>query len=131
MTERAAGRRALRKLAELRDVHEFLDEVRIRPGVWARGSSLQHLDSILVGYRIASEIHGIDESFEFWNGGPFSTWLWKRLNMAYPSALAGPSRSNARLRRRAIHRWRCSSLSWMSSARNVVDYRPRRRGTDP
>ncbi|MEU8460443.1 hypothetical protein [Streptomyces sp. NPDC029003] len=87
MTETAKGRRAPRKPIELRDVYEFLEEVRLRPGMWVRRSSLQHLDSILVGYRVASEIHGIDESFEFWNGGPFAEWLWKRLGLSYPSAL--------------------------------------------
>lgn len=87
MTETAKGRRAPRRPSELRDVYEFLDEVRLRPGMWVRRSSLQHLDSMLIGYRVASEIHGIDESFDFWNGGPFAEWLWKRFGMAYPSAL--------------------------------------------
>jgi hypothetical protein len=87
MTEPVASRSGPRKPGELRDVHEFLDEVRLRPGMWVRRSSLQHLDSMLVGYAVASEIHGIDEGFDFWNGGPFSLWLWKRLSMAYPSAL--------------------------------------------
>ena len=87
MAETAKGRRVPRKPSELRDVYEFLEEVRLRPGMWVRRGSLQHLDSMLVGYRIASEIHGSDESFDFWNGGPFAEWLWKRLGMAYPSAL--------------------------------------------
>jgi hypothetical protein len=87
MTETAKSGRAPRKPSELRDVYEFLDEVRRRPGMWVRRSSLQHLDSMLIGYRVASEIHGVDESFDFWNGGLFATWLWKRLSMTYPSAL--------------------------------------------
>jgi len=87
MTETGKGRRALRKPSELRDVYEFLEEVRLRPGMWVLRGSLQHLYSMLVGYRVASEIHGIDESFEFWNAGPFAKWLWRRLDMQYPSAL--------------------------------------------
>ncbi|GGU93553.1 hypothetical protein GCM10010260_30730 [Streptomyces filipinensis] len=87
MTELAAGRPGPRKPRELRDVDEFLDQVRLRPGMWVRRSSLQHLDSMLVGYAVASEIHGSDESFDFWNSGPFSQWLWKRMNMTYPSNL--------------------------------------------
>ncbi|MDQ0577895.1 hypothetical protein [Streptomyces rishiriensis] len=87
MTEMAAGRPGPRKPRELRDVHEFLDQVRLRPGMWVRRGSLQHLDSMLVGYAVACEIHDSDESFDFWNSGPFSQWLWKRMNMAYPSNL--------------------------------------------
>lgn len=87
MTELAASRPGPRKPRELRDVHEFLEQVRLRPGMWVRRGSLQHLDSMLVGYAVACEIHDNDESFDFWNGGPFSQWLWKRMNMAYPSNL--------------------------------------------
>ncbi|MFF7122278.1 hypothetical protein [Streptomyces sp. NPDC008240] len=87
MTEPVAGRPRPRRPRELSNVNEFLDEVRVRPGMWVRRSSLQHLDSMLTGYAVASEIHDIDERFDFWNGGPFSQWLWKRLSMAYPSAL--------------------------------------------
>ncbi|MEU0783362.1 hypothetical protein ABZ341_17530 [Streptomyces sp. NPDC006173] len=68
-------------------MYDFLEEVRLRPGMWVRRSSVQHLDSILTGYRVALEIHGVGEEFDFLNGGPFAEWLWKRLGMAYPSAL--------------------------------------------
>ena len=86
MTETARGRRAPREPGELRDFYEFLEEVRLRPGMWVRGSSLTHLDSMLGGYRVASEIHGSAESFDFWDG-PFSEWLWKRLGLGYSSSL--------------------------------------------
>ncbi|GAA0391359.1 hypothetical protein GCM10009530_48310 [Microbispora corallina] len=87
MTDAEKTRRPVGKPNELRDVYEFLEEVRLRPGMWARGSSLQHLDSMLIGYRVASEIHGIGEPFDFFNGGPFAEWLWKRLGMSYGSTL--------------------------------------------
>lgn len=87
MTELTSGRPEIRKPSELCDVYEFLDQVRLRPGMWVRRSSLQHLDSMLVGYAIATEIHDSEESFDFWNGGPFSQWLWTRMKLAYPSAL--------------------------------------------
>ncbi|MEV4456161.1 hypothetical protein [Microbispora sp. NPDC049633] len=87
MTDVEKTRRPVRKPSELHDVYEFLEEVRLRPGMWVRRSSLQHLDSMLVGYRLAAEIHGIDEPFDFFNGGPFAEWLWKRLDMPYGSAL--------------------------------------------
>ncbi|MET8784910.1 hypothetical protein [Streptomyces sp. NPDC004589] len=87
MTEQGKARRAPRPLTELTDVYDLLEEVRLRPGMWVRRSSLQHLDSMLTGYRIALEIHDAEEEFDFRHTGPFSEWLWKRLGMSYPSAL--------------------------------------------
>ncbi|OLZ60749.1 hypothetical protein AV521_44870 [Streptomyces sp. IMTB 2501] len=88
MTE--GTKRAPRQLSELTDVYDFLEEVRLRPGMWVRRSSLQHLDSILTGYRAALGVHGIAEPFDFWNPGSsnrFSEWLWPRLGMRYSSPL--------------------------------------------
>ncbi|MEY9965400.1 hypothetical protein ABIA33_003442 [Streptacidiphilus sp. MAP12-16] len=79
MSEAGMVGRGPKQLAELRDVFGFLDEVRLRPGMWIRASSLQHLDSVLSGYRVALEVHGIEEEFDFWNLGPFTEWLWQRL----------------------------------------------------
>ena len=42
---------------------------------------------MLTGYRVALEIHSVDEDSDFTHGGPFSEWLWRRLGMSYPSAL--------------------------------------------
>ncbi|MET8407854.1 hypothetical protein ABZV34_07035 [Streptomyces sp. NPDC005195] len=61
--------------------------MRLRPSMWVRRSSLQHLDSILTGYHVALEIHGVEEESDFVHTGPFAQWLWKRLGMTYPSAL--------------------------------------------
>ena len=80
-------RRKPKHVAELRDVYDFLEEVRLRPGMWVRRSSLQHLDSILTGYWVALEVHGVEETSDFVNSGPFAERLWNRLGMAYPSAL--------------------------------------------
>ncbi|MFI1168675.1 hypothetical protein ACH4UM_35220 [Streptomyces sp. NPDC020801] len=83
-------RRAPRQLGELSDVYDFLEEVRLRPGMWVCRSSLQHLDSMLTGYRVALGVHGIAEPFDFWNPGGssrFSEWLWPRLGMRHPSPL--------------------------------------------
>ncbi|MCT9138958.1 hypothetical protein [Streptomyces violarus] len=63
-------------------MYDFLEEVRLRPGMWVRRCSLQHLDSMLTGYRVALGIHDIAEPFDFWNPGmpgPFSEWLGWRL----------------------------------------------------
>ncbi|MFE2423984.1 hypothetical protein [Streptomyces hokutonensis] len=82
MTEAGGTRHRPRPIEELADVHDFLEEVRLRPGMWVRRSSLQHLNSMLTGYRVALGIHNIAEPFDFWNPGSqgrFSEWLWQRL----------------------------------------------------
>ncbi|MFC9629357.1 hypothetical protein ACFTY8_08685 [Streptomyces mirabilis] len=87
MTETGRARRRPRPLSDLTDAYDLLEEVRLRPGMWVRRSSLQHLDSLLTGYGVSLEIHGVEEEFDFLHTGPFAQWLWKRLDMAYPSAL--------------------------------------------
>ena len=74
------GRRP-RPVDELADVYDFLEEVRLRPGMWVRLRSLQHLDSMLTGYRVALGVHDIAEPFDFWTPGApsrFSEWLCRR-----------------------------------------------------
>lgn len=83
MTDADVGgtRRKPRHLEDLTDVYDFLEEVRLRPGMWVNRSSLQHLDSMLTGYRVALGIHDIAEPFDFWNPGSpsrFSEWLCHR-----------------------------------------------------
>ncbi|WP_189265999.1 hypothetical protein [Streptomyces fuscichromogenes] len=82
MQETDGTRRRPRQLGELTDVYGFLEEVRLRPGMWVHSSSLQHLNSMLIGYRVALGIHDIAEPYDFWNPGTqggFSEWLWQRL----------------------------------------------------
>jgi hypothetical protein len=58
--------------------------------MWVRGSSLQDLDSMLLGYRIALGVHGIEEPFDFWapgREGAFTEWLWDRPGMPDSSSL--------------------------------------------
>ena len=59
MSEVDAGRRDPSQLSKLNDVFDFPEEVRLRPGIWA--PSLDHLDSMLMGYRVALEVHGVEE----------------------------------------------------------------------
>ncbi|MEI5522472.1 hypothetical protein WB401_15720 [Streptomyces brasiliscabiei] len=89
MTDTGKPTRRLRQLNELTDLYDFLDEVRLRPGMWVRGRSLLHLESMLIGYTAALGIHSIDEDCNLHAGsqGPFAQWLWNRLEMAYPSSL--------------------------------------------
>ncbi|WP_405797349.1 hypothetical protein [Streptomyces sp. NBC_01506] len=83
--------RAPRPLTELPDVYAFLDEIRLRPGMWVPRGSLSHLESVLLGYRVALAVHDIDEPFDFWNSGgttPFADWLWTRPGMPDQSSLS-------------------------------------------
>ncbi|MDQ0762720.1 hypothetical protein [Streptomyces canus] len=89
MTDSDVGgtRRKPRHLEDLTDVYDFLEEVRLRPGMWVHHSSLQHLDSMLTGYRVALGIHDIAEPFDFWipgSQGRFTEWLWQRLGRHSP-----------------------------------------------
>ncbi|MDU8995768.1 hypothetical protein [Streptomyces mirabilis] len=71
-------------------MNAFLEEVRLRPGMWVRHSSLQHLDSMLTGYRVALTVHGVEEPFDFWNPGSqgaFTDWLWTQPGMPRASSL--------------------------------------------
>ncbi|QCD54134.1 hypothetical protein CEB94_04040 [Streptomyces hawaiiensis] len=72
MTEAEIARRAPRQLTEMRDVYDLLEEVRLRPGMWVRGGSLQHLNSVLFGYHVALMVHGAKEKLDFRQGGPFA-----------------------------------------------------------
>ena len=74
-------------VSEWRDVYDFLDQVRMRPGMFVRGGSLVELQAILYGYRVASEIHGPQAMMDFEPQGPFTEWLWPRLGYAYASPL--------------------------------------------
>jgi hypothetical protein len=89
MTDSDVGgtRRRRSRIEDLTDVYDFLEEVRLRPGMWVRSNSLQHLDSILTGYRLALGIHDIAEPFDFWTPGSqgrFAEWLWQRLGRHSP-----------------------------------------------
>ncbi|WP_329580564.1 hypothetical protein [Streptomyces sp. NBC_01361] len=67
----------------LRDVYDLLDEIRLRPWMWVRGNSLLHLESLLMGYRIALNPPGSDDGRPFsspGSQGPFSEWLWQRFD---------------------------------------------------
>jgi hypothetical protein len=76
-----------RPLHELYSVHDFLDDVRLRPNMYVRDGSILHLRSILYGYRVACEIHGVSAATDFDHLGPFSEWLWPRLGLGYVSSL--------------------------------------------
>ncbi|MFC9227780.1 barstar family protein [Streptomyces decoyicus] len=64
------------------DVYDFLDQIRLRPGLWLPGGSLQQLQSILIGYRVALGVHSIDEPFDFWPGEDFTRWLQEHLGIS-------------------------------------------------
>ncbi|MEV6684073.1 hypothetical protein AB0N28_01815 [Streptomyces sp. NPDC051130] len=75
MPSQESPQNAVKHWQECADVDDFLDQIRLRPGMWLPGGSLQHLQSILTGYRVALGIHSIDEPFDFWPEGDFTCWL--------------------------------------------------------
>ncbi|WP_089918855.1 hypothetical protein [Lentzea albida] len=74
----ASDRSGLVSLAECADVWSILNQVQLRPSMWIRGRQLRELETILLGYGVALEVHGINESFHLNPGGPFSEWLHAR-----------------------------------------------------
>ena len=66
---------AVKHWQDCTDVYDFLEQIRLRPGMWLPGGSLQHLQSILIGYRVALGVHSFDETFAFWPGEAFTQWL--------------------------------------------------------
>ncbi|MEU1231447.1 hypothetical protein [Streptomyces sp. NPDC005828] len=74
-------------IGEWRDVYDFLEQVRLRPGMFVRRGSLVELQAMLYGYRVASEIHGPQAVMDFEHQGPFAEWLWPRLGRTYASPL--------------------------------------------
>ncbi|WP_328909972.1 hypothetical protein OG230_10905 [Streptomyces sp. NBC_00234] len=70
---------------ELHDVYDFLDQVRMRPGMFVRGGSLLELQAILYGYRVASEIYSSQPMTDFEHTGPFAEWLWPQLGRSHSS----------------------------------------------
>ena len=57
-------------------MYDWLEHVRLRPGMYVRDGSLQELGLLLFGYQVALQLHGVDEEFELQpSGGPFAQWL--------------------------------------------------------
>ncbi|MDT0454983.1 hypothetical protein RM550_04390 [Streptomyces sp. DSM 41527] len=79
-----------RPIAEWRDAFEFVEQVRLRPGMWVRGGSLEELSTMLFGYSVALRVHGVDEEFAFHpSSGPFASWLSREYGL--PMALGWAS----------------------------------------
>ncbi|MEU3448809.1 hypothetical protein AB0H29_16530 [Streptomyces thermolilacinus] len=76
------------------DVYDFLDQVRLRPGMWLRGGSLHDLESMLRGYQVALGVNSINEPCDFWHGGAFSKWLGTRLGGTGPLGWAADIERN-------------------------------------
>ncbi|MFE3167950.1 barstar family protein [Streptomyces sp. NPDC059224] len=70
---------AVKHWQDCTDVYDFLDRIRLRPGMWVPGGSLRDLQTMLIGYQVALGVHSIDDPCDFWPGGAFSQWLGTRL----------------------------------------------------
>lgn len=57
------------------DVYDVLEQIRLRPGMWLPGGSLNDLRSLLIGYVMALTVHSESEPFPFWPEGEFTDWL--------------------------------------------------------
>jgi hypothetical protein len=66
---------AVKHWQECSDVYDFLKQIRLRPGMWLPDGSLQHLQSIFTGYRVALAVHSSHEPFAFWPERDFISWL--------------------------------------------------------
>lgn len=77
-------RTAAKHWRDCRDVYDLLDQIRLRPGMWLPGGSLQHLQSMLLGYQVSVDVHSIDDPCDFWHGGAFSQWLGTHLGGSSP-----------------------------------------------
>lgn len=75
MPEEDSPQNSVKHWQECTNVYDFLEQVRLRPGMWLPDGSLQHLQSVLIGYRVALGVHSIDETFIFWPEEDFTCWL--------------------------------------------------------
>ncbi|MGW6784178.1 hypothetical protein [Streptomyces sp. NPDC054987] len=65
-----------KSIAEWQDAFDFVEQVRLRPGMFVRNGSVQQLSTMLFGYSVALLVHGVDEEFVFDPAsGPFARWL--------------------------------------------------------
>ena len=63
-------------VTECRSIYEVLDHnIRLRPGMWVHNGSLQELMTIVIGYSVALDVHGLSEEFDLGPVGPFAQWL--------------------------------------------------------
>lgn len=87
------------------------------PGMWVR--SLDHLDSMLIGYLVALEVHGMAEEFNFWPQGPFAEWLGRSWDDTARSD--GLRRLSMKPERQTFIQWQSSSRTLMSTVSTTVD----------
>ncbi len=78
MAAEQTPRPKVKRVEEFRDVFDFIDQVRARPGMWVRGGALRDLENMLSGYWVALGVHGVAEGFAFGPQGSFPDWLQQR-----------------------------------------------------
>ncbi|WP_327384124.1 hypothetical protein [Streptomyces sp. NBC_01207] len=87
MTEPQRKGRPPRPFSEMHDVYDFLEDVRLRPSLYAFHSSVMHLQSLLYGFEIALQMHG--NTGTPFDGRAFSDWLRHQINGQYGSLVWG------------------------------------------
>ncbi|MFE6613791.1 hypothetical protein [Amycolatopsis sp. NPDC057786] len=83
----ASGERP-KPIDQCQNVQEILDQIRLRPGMWLRQRSLRDLESILFGYGVALDVHGLDEKFTMGAVGPFAQWIEARFGWSMSAGWA-------------------------------------------
>lgn len=96
-------------------MHDFLDDVRLRPSMYVRGRSVLHLQSILFRYSVACEIHGVPAMTHFVTPGRSASGCGLDSTCSTQARSAGLLRSSGQLKQQTSHLWTCST-SWTSSA---------------
>ncbi|KOU20116.1 hypothetical protein [Streptomyces sp. WM6368] len=86
MTAPDGKRRASRPVSELRDVYDFLEEVRLR---YVCTPSTDHAPAILLGFDLAVQIHGTAGATLFDDDSAFRKWLYHQINGQYGSLIWG------------------------------------------
>ncbi|MET9263955.1 hypothetical protein [Amycolatopsis sp. NPDC004079] len=84
----AAPEERPKPIDQYRDIHEILDQIQLRPEMWLRQRSLRDLQSILFGYGVALDVHGLDEEFALWPVGSFARWIEARFGWSMAAGWA-------------------------------------------
>ncbi|MFJ4843169.1 barstar family protein [Streptomyces sp. NPDC088746] len=73
---------ALKHWQKCSDVYDFLEQIRLRPGMWLPGGSLRHLQSILTGYNVALSVQFAPGPVTPWPEEDFIHWLHKHYGIS-------------------------------------------------
>ena len=91
----AGERPTIKSPADCVAVYELLEQVCLRPSMWVRRGSLEHLSTFITGYSTALLVHGLDEPFDLAPGGPFAERLRQQYGWSMSCGWATAIEDNA------------------------------------